>query len=151
MWKFHIPVHHSNRTCSKHLHDTWKQGAHILWSFRWSDSKYVEIRYSIYSKTMLILLCKPQVCWLRLTIVCATVPAHRSMFVYIYEVRVVTGKHQAKLFYQSLILSYAKSQIHIGLLKIDKQKIGVPGWGLITLALLTISGLDQSCKMNAST
>ena len=47
--------------------------------------KYVEIRYSIHSKTMLILLCKPQICWLWLTIVCAIVPAHRSMFVYIYE------------------------------------------------------------------
>ena len=37
-----------------------------------------------------------------------------------------------------------------GLLDIDKQKIGVPGLGLglITLALLTIGGLDQTFNNN---
>ena len=54
----------------------------------------IKLEFKFTVKQLLILLCKPQICWLWLTIPCATVTAHRSMFVYIYEVRVVTGKHR---------------------------------------------------------
>ena len=54
----------------------------------------IKLEFNFTVKQLLILLCKPQICWLRLTIVCAIVPAHQSMFVYIYEVLVVTGKHR---------------------------------------------------------